>query len=282
MTLSIASKKPLSSDPPQNKEEAVFMFEVGEECQRRALRYLVEVADMSYSDIVKLAQKCNPKSKINADRLKYLAKKMKTDGEPLKTKVPKNFLKPVNCSVESSTEAVENLPPPRSGEPPEEVIDVVVSSPPAADSTPDPPIETTENRMFEPEPLTPTGELSSDVKALIKRERQLIAERVSHVRHLQDFSKSATKHWEHLQRKFESKGRSVIAHNMELASASLQQSKALQPWAESLGIPVNSSYEDCIWSTIKLARDLDKSMRLSLYLAGFIDAPGQMERRHDP
>jgi len=156
------------------------------------------------------------------------------------------------------------------------------SAPETPTPTPDPPIETTENRMFEPEPLTPTGELSSDVKALIKRERQLIAERVSHVRHLQDFSKSATKHWEHLQRKFESKGRSVIAHNMELASASLQQSKALQPWAESLGIPVNSSYEDCIWATIKLARDLDKSMRLSLYLAGFIDAPGQMERRHDP
>jgi len=144
---------------------------------------------------------------------------------------------------------------------------------PVADSAPQPDIK--------PEPLTPTGELSSDVKALIKRERQLIAERVSHVRHLQDFSKSATKHWEHLQRKFESKGRSVIAHNMELASASLQQSKALQPWAESLGIPVNSSYEDCIWATIKLARDLDKSMRLSLYLAGFIDAPGQMERHHD-
>ena len=134
---------------------------------------------------------------------------------------------------------------------------------------------------IKPEPLTPTGELSSDVKALIKRERQLIAERVSHIRHLQDFSKSATKHWEHLQRKFESKGRSVIAHNMELASASLQRNKALHPWAESLGIPVNSSYEDCIWATIKLARDLDKSMRLSLYLAGFIDAPGQMERRHD-
>jgi hypothetical protein len=156
------------------------------------------------------------------------------------------------------------------------------SAPETPTPTPDPPIETTENRMFEPEPLTPTGKLSSDVKALIKRERQLIAERVSHVRHLQNFNQAATKHWEYLQRKFQTTGRSVIAHNMELASASLQQSKALQPWAESLGIPVNSSYEDCIWATIKLARDLDKSMRLSLYLAGFIDAPGQMEHRHDP
>ena len=135
---------------------------------------------------------------------------------------------------------------------------------------------------IKPEPLTPTGKLSSDVKALIRRERQLIAERVSHVRHLQNFNQAATKHWEHLQRKYKSQGRSVIAHNMKLASISLRQDKALQPWGESLGIPVNSSYEDCIWAAIKLARDLDKSMRLSLYLAGFIDAPGQMERRHDP
>jgi len=135
--------------------------------------------------------------------------------------------------------------------------------------------------MFEPRPLTPTGELSDEVKALIKREQQSMAERVSSVRHLRDFNQAATKHWEHLQRKYKSQGRSVIAHNMKLASVSLRQDKALQPWAESLGIPVNSSYEDCIWVTIKLARDLDKSMRLSLYLAGFIDAPGQMDRLHD-
>jgi transposase len=152
---------------------------------------------------------------------------------------------------------------------------------PSADTTPDPPFETSENRMFEPKPLTPTGELSDEVKALIKREQQSMAERVSSVRHLRDFNQAAIKHWEYLQRKYKSQGRSVIAHNMKLASISLRQDKALQPWAESLGIPVNSSYEDCIWATIKLARDLDKSMRLSLYLAGFIDAPGQMDRLHD-
>jgi len=135
--------------------------------------------------------------------------------------------------------------------------------------------------MFEPRPLTPTGELSDEVKALIKREQQSMAERVSSVRHLRDFNQAAIKHWEYLQRKYKSQGRSVIAHNMKLASVSLRQDKALHPWAESLGIPVNSSYEDCIWATIKLARDLDKSMRLSLYLAGFIDAPGQMDRLHD-
>jgi transposase len=155
------------------------------------------------------------------------------------------------------------------------------SAPETQAPTLDPPVETSENRMFEPEPLTPTGELSDEVKALIKREQQSMAERVSSVRHLQNFNQAATKHWEHLQRKYKSQGRSVIAHNMKLASISLRQDKALQPWGESLGIPVNSSYEDCIWATIKLARDLDKSMRLSLYLAGFIDAPGQMDRLHD-
>lgn len=180
------------------------------------------------------------------------------------------------CRISGTS--VENLPPPRSSEPPEEVIDVVVSSPPAADLTPDPPIETTENRMFEPEPLTPTGESSDDVKTLIKRERQSMAERVSRVRHLQDFNQAATKHWEHLQRKYKSQGRSVIAHNMRIAARSLQEDKALEQWAESLGIPADSSYEDCLWATVDLARNLDKSIRLSLYLAGFIDGPGQMDR----
>jgi len=155
------------------------------------------------------------------------------------------------------------------------------SAPETQAPTPDPPVETSEIRMFEPEPLTPTGELSDEVKALIKRERQSMAERVSSVRHLRDFNQAATKHWEYLQRKYKSQGRSVIAHNMVLTSASLQQDKALQPWAESLDMPGDSSYEDCVWATIKLARDLDKSMRLSLYLAGFIDAPGQMDRLHD-
>ena len=156
------------------------------------------------------------------------------------------------------------------------------TSPPSTSETPtptpDPPIEATEKRMFEPEPLTPTGESSDDVKTLIKRERQSMAERVSRVRHLQDFNQAATKHWEHLQRKYKSQGRSVIAHNMKLASASLQRDKALEQWAESLGIPADSSYEDCLWATVDLARNLDKSIRLSLYLAGFIDGPGQMDR----
>lgn len=152
---------------------------------------------------------------------------------------------------------------------------------PAAKPASDPPVETSENRMFQPEPLTPTGELSDEVKALIKREQQSIAERVSSVRHLRDFNQAATKHWEHLQRKFEKEGRPVISHNMQLVSTSLRQDQKLQPWAESLGIPGDSSYEDCVWATIKLARDLDKSMRLSLFLAGFIDTPGQMDRLHD-
>ena len=152
------------------------------------------------------------------------------------------------------------------------------NAPDAPTPTPDPPIETTENRMFEPEPLTPTGESSDDVKALIKRERQSMAERVSYVCHLQDFNQAATKHWEHLQRKYKSQGRSVIAHNMRIAARSLQEDKALEQWAKSLGIPADSSYEDCLWATVDLARDLDKSIRLSLYLAGFIDGPGQMER----
>ncbi len=151
-------------------------------------------------------------------------------------------------------------------------------APDAPTPTSEPPIETTENRMFGPEPLTPAGELSDEVKALIKRERQSMAERVSHVCHIQDFNRSVTKHWEHLQRKYKSQGRSVIAHNMRIAARSLREDKALEQWAESLGIPTDSSYEDCLWATVDLARNLDKSIRLSLYLGGFIDGPGVVDR----
>ena len=90
------------------------MFEVGEECQRRALRYLVEVADMSYGDIVKLAQEANSNSRITKRKLRYLAEKMKADGEPLKTKQPER-LKTANEArkrvVENSTTPVENSEP---------------------------------------------------------------------------------------------------------------------------------------------------------------------------
>jgi hypothetical protein len=110
MTLSVAPRKQLSADPPQTKEEAVFMFEVGEECQRRALRYLVEVADMSYGDIVKLAQQRNPNTKINRDTLKRLAAKMKADGEPLMTAKQPERLKPKNV-VRKRTTPVENSEP---------------------------------------------------------------------------------------------------------------------------------------------------------------------------
>lgn len=90
------------------------MFEVGEECQRRALRYLVEVADMSYGEIVKLAQQHNPSSRINKDKLKWLASKMKADGEPLKTKQPERLKKANDARralVEKSTTLVENSKP---------------------------------------------------------------------------------------------------------------------------------------------------------------------------
>lgn len=91
MTIALPTREKLSTDPPQTKEEAVFMFEVGEECQRRALRYLVEVADMSYGEIVKLAQQHSPNSSLTIHRLKGLAKRMKAAGVPLKTKQPERL-----------------------------------------------------------------------------------------------------------------------------------------------------------------------------------------------
>ena len=111
MTLSVSTKQQLSTDPPQNKEEAVLMFEIGEECRRRALRYFVEVAEMSYGEIVKFAHEGNPNSRISKDTLKRLAAKMKADGEPLQTKVPQNFLNAPKRPVRKRTEPVENSEP---------------------------------------------------------------------------------------------------------------------------------------------------------------------------
>ena len=132
MTLATAPNRHLSTEPPQNKEEAVFMFEVGEECQRRALRFLVEIEGMSYGEIVKLAQDANPNSRITKGRLKYLSEKMKADGEPLKTKIPQNFLKAKRRPVENSTETVEN------SEPEIELVTVTVEDPPTPAPTPTP------------------------------------------------------------------------------------------------------------------------------------------------
>ena len=131
MTLATAPNRHLSTEPPQNKEEAVFMFEVGEECQRRALRFLVEVEDMSYGDIVKLAHAGNPNSRINRDTLKRLAAKMKADGEPLMTTKQPERLKPKNV-VRKRTTPVEN------SEPEIELVTVTVEDPPTPAPAPAP------------------------------------------------------------------------------------------------------------------------------------------------
>ena len=79
------------------------MFEIGEECRRRALRYFVEIEGMSYGEIVKFAHEGNANSRITKDTLKRLAAKMKADGEPLHTKVPQNFLKQLERAPCTST-----------------------------------------------------------------------------------------------------------------------------------------------------------------------------------
>jgi hypothetical protein len=146
MTLSVLTKQQLSTDPPQNKEEAVLMFEIGEECQRRALRYLVEVVEMTYGEIVKFAHEGNPNSRINKDKLKRLAAKMKADGEPLQTKVPQNFLNAPKRPVRKRTETVENF------EPEIERVQVVVKEP-TSEPTPTPSAPAPE-----PAPSVPSSE----------------------------------------------------------------------------------------------------------------------------
>mgnify|MGYP003136199273 CR=1 FL=1 len=173
MTLLVPTKQQLSTDPPQNKEEAVLMFEIGEECQRRALRYLVEVVEMSYGEIVKFAHEGNSNSRINKDKLKRLAAKMKADGEPLRTKVPQNFLNAPKRPVRKRTETVENF------EPEIKPVQVVVEEPtpepiptPSAlpASTPEPELSEALS-VYEKALKTWNGELGEHHEKIIRREK---------------------------------------------------------------------------------------------------------------
>ena len=152
------------------------MFEIGEECQRRALRYLVEVAEMSYGQIVKFAHEGNSNSRITKGKLKYLSEKMKADGDPLKTKQPERLKKANEARkhvVENSTTTVEN------SEPKIEQVQVVVEEP-TPEPTPTPsalPASTPEPEssealsVYEKALKTWNGELGEHHEKIIRREK---------------------------------------------------------------------------------------------------------------
>ena len=122
-----------------------------------------------------------------------------------------------------------------------------------------------------PKPLTPTGKLSDATKLLIKREKQLMAERIEYVNSLRNFDAMTERYWKHLQREYQKQGRSILAQKMQITSKALQQDKTLLPLTEALGISADSSHKDCLLAMAGMAKKLEKSVNSALQLAGYLD-----------
>ena len=266
------------------------MFEVGEECQRRALRYLVEVADMSYGDIVKLAQEANSNSRITKRKLRYLAEKMKADGEPLKTKVPENFLKAQNPSGQNWPEAVEN------SEPEIELVTVTVEDPPkptalrvgasetieadtqgAASKAHPEAVAIGQPVMPAPkpkpeEPLTPTGQISQETKDIVSKEKKCLQQKIEQVKQIDELNEQLTVYWRHLQKNWTKQGRSVVKMHREVAEKIFLRDGTMQPLAEALGLPKTASLEDCLWGMQARAKKLESSIRSALCFYYYIES----------
>jgi hypothetical protein len=293
MTLSVAPREQLSADPPQTKEEAVFMFEVGEECQRRALRYLVEVADMSYGDIVKLAQEANSNSRITKRKLQYLAEKMKADGEPLKTKQPER-LKAAN---EARKRVGQNCATPvENSEPRIERVTVTVEDPPkptalrvgasetieadtqgAASKAHPEAVAIGQPVMPAPkpkpeDPLTPTGQISQETKDIVSKEKKCLQQKIEQVKQLDELNEQFTVYWRHLQKNWTKQGRSVVKMHREVAEKIFLRDGTMQPLAEALGLPKTASLEDCLWGMQARAKKLESSIRSALCFYYYIES----------
>ena len=292
MTLSAAPRKQLSADPPQTKEEAVFMFEVGEECQRRALRYLVEVADMSYGQIVKLAKDSNPGAGVTVDRLKGIARRMKAAGDPLKTKQPKELqnARRKKSTVVSTTVPVEN------SEPKIERVTVTVEDPPkptalrvgasetieadtqgAASKAYPEAVAIAQPVMPAPkpkpeEPLTPTGQISQETKDIVSKEKKCLQQKIEQVKQLDELNEQFTVYWRHLQKNWTKQGRSVVKMHREVAEKIFLRDGTMQPLAEALGLPKTASLEDCLWGMQARAKKLESSIRSALCFYYYIES----------
>lgn len=265
MTLSVPTKQQLSTDPPQNKEEAVFMFEIGEECRRRALRYFVEIEGMSYGEIVKFAHEGNTNSRITKDTLKRLAAKMKADGEPLQTKVPQNFLNAPKRPVRKRTETVENSEPEIEqvtitvDDPPTPTPPPTPSAPPAPSLTPSAPSAGTPH-ISEDEPITPTGKLNKSMKIIVKRERLSGELRMKAIAELAQLKEELQKTWSIAQRERTKLGASIHAKDVEIAEKQLLKDGCI-------GI------RESLTKIVDEAEAVRKAARQALYHLHFVDLP---------
>ena len=236
------------------------MFEVGEECQRRALRYFVETEGMSYGQIVKFIKGCSPETDITIDRLKGLARRMKAAGDPLKTKQPKELqnAKRKKSTVVSATVPVEN------SEPEIKPVQVVVVEPapePKPTPEPTPSVPSAGNPVSkDDEPITPTGKLNKSMKIIVKRERISGKVRMKAIAELSQLKEELEKTWTIAQRERTKLGASIHAMNVEIAEKQL----------------VKDGETSICKSLTKIAEEAEavrKAARQALYHLHFVDMP---------
>ena len=206
-----------------------MMFEIGEECRRRALRYFVEVEGMSYGEIVKFAHEGNPNSRITKDTLKRLAAKMKADGEPLQTKVPQNFLNAPKRPVRKRTETVEN------SEPEVEQVEVVIEEPtptptPKPTPTPEPAptaprLKSSRSIQWKDDPCLSgwNGSLNDLSQQIYKREVASSRSRVRMAQQLAEYKNEIEKTMRAASNNHRVKAGKLLENDVKMVEATLQQ-----------------------------------------------------------
>jgi transposase len=139
--------------------------------------------------------------------------------------------------------------------------------------------QTSEIRTVESnEPITPTGQISKHTKSIIAREKKTLQVKLEQVKQIRELNSSLEGYWKPLQRDWQKHGRAVVLGNLNIAEKVFLRDGVLQPLAESLGLPNESSLEDCLWAMQKEAKQIEKNIRTALYFYNCILSLTEEER----
>lgn len=128
------------------------------------------------------------------------------------------------------------------------------------------------------EPITPTGQISKHTKSIIAREKKTLQVKLEQVKQIRELNSSLESYWKPLQRDWQKHGRAVVLGNLNIAEKVFLRDGVLQPLAESLGLPNESSLEDCLWAMQKEAKQIEKNIRTALYFYNCILSLTEEER----
>lgn len=174
--------------------------------------------------------------------------------------ISKEIKRRVDAAAKSGLETQSPSEPANTGtsleqhEPETERVQVIVG-----DSVPAPKTDQPE------EPLTPTGQIGAHTKSIVAREKKTLQEKINQVKQIRELNKELELYWKPLQRNWQKYGRAVVLGNLTVAEKIFLRDGVLQPLAESLDLPKESSLEDCLWAMQKEAKEIEKNIRTVLY-----------------